>query len=555
MKLRTLMIVGLFLLTAQFAGAQDVPTWTAGDWYEMSEFYYITTPLIGDNGFLEGNATTRYEVIGTETITLDKAPGASYDCYKIEFSGELTGTGYVSLTNPIPLEGNVRLGDGSISGTEWLRVSDLKTVKKNRLLRAFAEAEIVPGTWLPLDWMIVDQWEEYEAPLTEFQFPLADGNTWNDALTIYLYGDFTMPYMGTDSFDTSVAWTYDGEVKGMVDKTTAQGTCSTYHCEVMTNTGTKMTDYYCPDAGWFIDQSLENVALGSEATIEQANRTVIDYQFSGVTADTPTPTPTTGVDTPTPTPTPTQGTGDLPPSIALAGYMSTDISAASGGHLTLMAYCMSASGADITKVDILVQGQPAGTTLPSTGTPGLFQLDLDLPGGLSPMDLLLELQATDSNGMQSDLWPYMVVRPGTAPAPSNWNREFYYTPIDWSTEYMLELMASERTYRPSQGGPYVALGGYWDSAIYAGSDTTMTLLAYVMGTGIEAVELYFNKQPTGVTLFDDGQHGDFSAGDGIWGFQLPLTAGSLTPMNVLLEVQARTSGGQTSDIWPWLVIH
>ena len=70
------------------------------------------------------------------------------------------------------------------------------------------------------------------------------------------------------------------------------------------------------------------------------------------------------------------------------------------------------------------------------------------------------------------------------------------------------------------------------------------------------VRLYVGLSPTGLYLYDDGQHCDFGPGDGVYGFCFDFQPGDLEGAagQLLLEAVANDIDGNKSDIWPYLQI-
>ncbi len=104
--------------------------------------------------------------------------------------------------------------------------------------------------------------------------------------------------------------------------------------------------------------------------------------------------------------------------------------------------------------------------------------------------------------------------------------------------------------------PAVMLGGYWDTrAIGNLPPINITLLALVSDSegisNISKVELLFQGTGTGLFLYDDGQHGDLAAGDGIYGFLVSVQEG-IPSGYYPLEVRAANKQGRFSLIWPYL---
>ena len=86
-------------------------------------------------------------------------------------------------------------------------------------------------------------------------------------------------------------------------------------------------------------------------------------------------------------------------------------------------------------------------------------------------------------------------------------------------------------------------------------------MAYVSdpdGTSdICGVEMSYEGDLTGVWLYDDGAHGDFSAGDDIYGLQVPIGKGTLSGLAglYLFDLIAKDCDGNVSDPWPYICFH
>lgn len=109
----------------------------------------------------------------------------------------------------------------------------------------------------------------------------------------------------------------------------------------------------------------------------------------------------------------------------------------------------------------------------------------------------------------------------------------------------------------ADGGPYIMVAGYWDTEITVSGGGTLTMVAYVSDpvSTVTEVEVYFNQQPTGVFLQDDGLSGDFAANDSVYGFTAPVPPGNgLVASQILLELKAKNQAGGESDLWPYLTI-
>ena len=111
----------------------------------------------------------------------------------------------------------------------------------------------------------------------------------------------------------------------------------------------------------------------------------------------------------------------------------------------------------------------------------------------------------------------------------------------------------------SQAGqiPYIMMAGYMDTDISYSDGGLFHMLAYVsdMDSPVDFVEIYWEGQPTGAYLYDDGEHGDFEPGDDLWGLQIEVGPNLVPEGDYLFELRAKDVDGNFSDIWPYLTIH
>ncbi len=118
-----------------------------------------------------------------------------------------------------------------------------------------------------------------------------------------------------------------------------------------------------------------------------------------------TPTPTQPTNTPTSTPTQTP----IPPSIYIGGYMSSRITIADGGQMSLLAY-VHKGDAEVSYVEVYFDGAPTGLYLvPDPVNDGIYQFVTSLPPGIPQGGYPLELKAIDLDSIGSHLWPYLEV--------------------------------------------------------------------------------------------------------------------------------------------------
>ncbi len=126
---------------------------------------------------------------------------------------------------------------------------------------------------------------------------------------------------------------------------------------------------------------------------------------------TPTATPS---ETYTATPTATELPPGKPPRILIGGYMDTSFSS-QGGKLNLVAFL---SDNDILRVEVFYEQKPTGIYLKDDGKSGDFQAGDGIYGieifvaarnSTSGASYIFGIDALDSEGLYSSLWPYLSV--------------------------------------------------------------------------------------------------------------------------------------------------
>ncbi len=110
------------------------------------------------------------------------------------------------------------------------------------------------------------------------------------------------------------------------------------------------------------------------------------------------------------------------------------------------------------------------------------------------------------------------------------------------------------TATPLPSGPKVLVGGYWDTYLTATEGGNMRISALVTEPEMRAVELYYGGMATGILLYDDGQHGDFGFGDGLYGNQFTFAPGDYAP-RYLFELQPSNRQGIFGPLWPYLPMY
>ncbi len=259
------------------------------------------------------------------------------------------------------------------------------------------------------------------------------------------------------------------------------------------------------------------------------------------TSTSNTPSPTLTPENPTAVPTPTAL--NYGPDIWAAGYVGSYLDESAGGSLSIMAVIADPDGDPVKGVSLYYEGQPAGVTEEFDTQESLIIWEygpLDLPAGIPYGEFLLELAAWDEKGETGTLWPYLNSgSPDISPHSAPW-------------------YAGEFSSGNPESDPIILMAGYRETRIENGGGQ-MTLIALVSDpqglNDVTLVELYAGGAPTGILLYDDGESGDFDAGDGVFGYVLELEEGALDEGIYLLELAVRDAAGHQSDLWPYVTIH
>ncbi len=580
MKKIPLWVISLTLITFSLCfGVVEKPNLPDGTWWNIVESYDVVIDAEGATGNLSMQSSARYNYVGIEDVVQTCEGGTTISCYHIHFNGGFGAEGEIHYES---INGNIRVLDGTWEGDVWLAVDTYATVKKHRYVAGEIEMELAPDYWAKIADLVADQFEDYCPPIQDVSFPLDVGMDWSQqGVNVRLYGIYSLePLQPEEAFDESEVW----DLTMNCDAIEMRGGCSAYHIaqDIIGTQSTAQLDFwFCPAMLYHVVQEVTNMSFGGVGQITFGSLTVTDYN---VPAQPPTATPTPTQEAPTATPTPTQegptatptatptgptptpttpGEG-APPKILLAGYWDTYISSASGGNMTLLAFITDPDGDPITRVDVCVDGSPTGLEMFDDGTHGdfgvgdsIYGITLPIPAGAAPpMNVPLEIQATDSTGAQSDLWPYLNVKAAAAQSrkPSEMMLASAHN-IDWAKLQLLTVLNGVDPQSKGPNGPFIALGGYWQTDLKVGVPGDLNLMVYVMPhpAGINSVELFFGGTPAGLQLLDNGASGDFGPGDGIYGLLVPGVTVN-TPLQVILEVMAMGNDDE-SDLWPYLNIN
>lgn len=166
----------------------NAPTMGVGDTYSTEEALRLTAELIGPGGFIEITMQCDYEVMGEMQITQTKASTDTFTVYHLEGSGPLSGTGNVSISQPIPINGPARIQGGTYESDIYVDSATFATVKKTRRLVGTAEYQLPNGFWFAIGDLTIIENEEYFPPLPEVPFPVAAGDSGSATTNLAAFG-------------------------------------------------------------------------------------------------------------------------------------------------------------------------------------------------------------------------------------------------------------------------------------------------------------------------------------------------------------------------------
>lgn len=181
---------------------------------------------------------------------------------------------------------------------------------------------------------------------------------------------------------------------------------------------------------------------------------------------------------------------------------------------------------------------PSDTPQPPTSTPTLLPTS-------TPTRTPTSVQPTDTPVPQTPTsTPFLTATP--TPTGSLLPTD---TPVNTSTP----TPDVTQTPSPTPLVPKVLLGGYWNSDFQSGQVSNGFLIALLSPEHhfLSEVEIGLGGTGAGIYLYDDGAHGDFLPGDGIYGLEIPLPP--TTPSGMfILEVMA--TDVMQKPVWPYLIV-
>ncbi|MCD4653163.1 hypothetical protein K8T06_04445 [bacterium] len=139
----------------------------------------------------------------------------------------------------------------------------------------------------------------------------------------------------------------------------------------------------------------------------------------------------------------------------------------------------------------------------------------------------------------------------------SWTPESPVLSPSWIDLRRQMLIPGAGYYAEGNEAPFVMMAGYMDTNITweEGGVFKMIAWAWDPDNDVVSVELYYEGVTTGVFLLDDGNSGDFDAGDDLYGMTFDIPPYTLPEAEYILELRACDTMGNLSDLWPYLTIH
>lgn len=223
-----------------------------------------------------------------------------------------------------------------------------------------------------------------------------------------------------------------------------------------------------------------------------------------------------------------------------------------GQEVTVQAFLQEGTF-PIDNVEVYYTGLPTGIFLDQVWSEGsnlMYSGKIQInPVGEIKNKIIIELKSTDSNGFQSNMWPYLNVpeKPGNGEVPNT----VQYSQFDWGN-------SSFSLFQNPYDGPKILVGGFWDTKIDPKVPANiLKVMVYVLHPegreAIDSVGLFYNNTMTEMKFNDDGLNGDANMGDGIYTYRVELGAYPLPGLYVV-PVVARDIDGNYSNLFPFVHI-
>ncbi|MBN1295469.1 hypothetical protein JXA80_01735 [bacterium] len=277
--------------------ADALPHWEPGYtwWIGTHMDIHAEDPATGDqvDMIIDDNAPP-YVCIGIETRTLSRGAKLTYDVYRLIFEGTVTGSGTADI-DLMDVEIPIELRNGTIRGETWVDCDTLGTVLTSRFITAELYANIL-FTWQKVGDAEIVLTEEYEPARDVVHFPVEVGNTWTDAMSMFVYGRYSVNY-DIGSGPQHEENTFDsGETGTMTFRVTGREPFKTWDCYTITGDSPDWSGAYLARYSPLVRNTvlltLTGFSLPEQGILlRDLTQEVMDYRQEAFPTATPTPTP------------------------------------------------------------------------------------------------------------------------------------------------------------------------------------------------------------------------------------------------------------------------
>ncbi|MBN2053525.1 hypothetical protein JW905_01300 [bacterium] len=244
--------------------AVDVAEWYPGSSWQVRTDALTTGPMVQPGTYLDSTELTTLHLLTIGPRLQDKT-SRTYDVYVLNTQGTTSFTGnFVMDYDVYP----VRVRNASINGQQWIRRSDLADVRIETHTSGRLEVYAF-GSWIDLGAYSVNQYQEFDPPRENLDFPLEVGETWSQEFTTYLWGDVNMPGVGYDTINEQTTDVLTQNCSAMEVKNSV----NSYRVETQYQgiSGT-ITNWYSPAHRFITESLLIDVPIGENTIAEGSSR-------------------------------------------------------------------------------------------------------------------------------------------------------------------------------------------------------------------------------------------------------------------------------------------
>lgn len=287
-------------LFATAATAANLPRVAVGSNWTYAEDLNIIANFDGDSAKIKLTPTTKYTVAGVEDL-VQASTGQVFRAYRITFDRTAINTSgsmsYSGLNAPIQIQ------NATYSGEVWLEENSYRMIRRRRLISGTLRYFTI-AWWNAIGPINLDLIEEFVEPSDDFQFPINNGESWNQEMTLRALGNYSVTgsVLGNaidlqGDLNSSIPMNLTSSSSGPV----SDRTYSAMRVNQTLSTGGTQQWYYAASVSWYSAYFMREVPLDS-FQIRSFRSLLNSSAVTPLPTYTPTPVPT---NTPVPTHTPT----------------------------------------------------------------------------------------------------------------------------------------------------------------------------------------------------------------------------------------------------------